>query len=109
MDRLTHTGTRQAKDDTTIEKVVRKLCEYEDTRLTPEEIDKLETQLEQERESRRQAEKALELACVCLCDIGECMDCPMLGTDPCTIQKLVAHFLQQAKEAANKGTEGEGE
>jgi len=46
------------------QEMLNRLADYEDTGLAPEEVTELKAQLQQEREARQQAEKALELACI---------------------------------------------
>lgn len=41
MSRLTHSGTKEAKTDVTIKEILEKLTEYEDTGLTPEQVQQL--------------------------------------------------------------------
>lgn len=41
MSRLTHSGTKEAKADVTIKEILAKLTEYEDTGLTPKQVQKL--------------------------------------------------------------------
>mgnify|MGYP001141569371 CR=1 FL=1 len=41
MSRLTHSGTKEAKNDVTIKEILAKLTEYEDTGLTPEQVQQL--------------------------------------------------------------------
>lgn len=41
MSRLTNSGTKEAKADVTIKEILAKLTEYEDTGLTPEQVQKL--------------------------------------------------------------------
>ncbi len=51
MDRLTNSGTKEANNNVTIQEIVGRLSEYEDTNLTPEkivEIDKMYRELGKE-------------------------------------------------------------
>ena len=41
MSRLTHSGTKEAKNDVTIKEILARLTEYEDTGLTPEQVQQL--------------------------------------------------------------------
>ena len=41
MSRLTHSGTKEAKNDVTIKEILARLTEYEDTGLTPERVQQL--------------------------------------------------------------------
>lgn len=41
MIRLTHSGTKEAKNDVTIKEILARLTEYEDTGLTPEQVQQL--------------------------------------------------------------------
>lgn len=41
MSRLTNSGTKEAKADVTIKEILAKLTEYEDTGLTPEQVQQL--------------------------------------------------------------------
>lgn len=41
MSRLTHSGTKEAKNDVTIKEILARLTEYEDTELTPEQVQEL--------------------------------------------------------------------
>lgn len=41
MSRLTHSGTKEAKNDVTIKEILARLTEYEDTGLTPEQVQEL--------------------------------------------------------------------
>ena len=41
MERLTHSGTKEAKNDVTIKEILARLTEYEDTGLTPEQVQQL--------------------------------------------------------------------
>lgn len=41
MSRLTHSGTKEAKNDVTIKEILARLAEYEDTGLDPEQVQQL--------------------------------------------------------------------
>lgn len=41
MSRLTHSGTKEAKNDVTIKEILARLTEYEDTGLTPKQVQQL--------------------------------------------------------------------
>lgn len=56
MSRLTHSGTKEAKNDVTIKEILARLTEYEDTGLTPERVQKLK-----ERDTAKKPIKTKEL------------------------------------------------
>lgn len=70
MSRLTHSGTKEAKNDVTIKEILARLTEYEDTGLTPEQVRKLK-----ERDTAKKPIKTTEETGIRYTDSYRCPNC----------------------------------
>lgn len=70
MSRLTHSGTKEAKNDVTIKEILARLTEYEDTGLTPEQVQELK-----ERDTAKKPIKTTEETGIRYTDSYRCPNC----------------------------------
>lgn len=70
MSRLTNSGTKEAKTDVTIKEILAKLTEYEDTGLTPEQVQELK-----ERDMAKKPIKTADETGIRYTDSYRCPNC----------------------------------
>lgn len=70
MSRLTYSGTKEAKNDVTIKEILARLTEYEDTGLTPEQVQQLK-----ERDTAKKPIKTTEETGIRYTDSYRCPNC----------------------------------
>lgn len=70
MSRLTHSGTKEAKNDVTIKEILARLTEYEDTELTPEQVQELK-----ERDTAKKPIKTTDETGIRYTDSYRCPNC----------------------------------